>query len=621
MSTLQNTDLFAVHRGTETYKVNYGDIMAGVALPNVLEYKGGADPTKPVPSPTGGLKVGMVYILSPSGTIHASWTGVAGLAARDGQMAVWEGAKWELIGENGLSQPDATETVKGIVELATAAETTTGTDNTRAVHPAGLKVELDKLKLWDRTGTVLSPTNAGDVVNISAGTAALPGLTPVGDPDTGIYSPGADQVAISTNGTGRLFVDASGNVEIAGTGKRIRGDFSNPTHANRLSLQTSTTDGSTSIFAIPNGAGSGASYVVANASDPTNCSFGQLLVNNFEVDLVSNALGSGTALPLRLRTIGPAYISAHTNDIERLRIDSSGRFLVGTPTARSNFFNATFTPGFQIEADGTDARMASIVCNATSAAGSYFILGKTRSASLGGTDLVSAEDEIGSVDFQAADGSGLVRAASIAAAVDGTAGANDMPGRLAFYTTSTGASAPTERMRIRSNGDIFFNTISYSGEGGVILQDGTNGGRQLRWNRVASANPTYALAFVNAGSTVGSISYTNTATTYSTSSDYRLKENIAPVTDGITRLQQLKPSRFNFIAEPGHTVDGFIAHEAQAVVPECATGTKDAVDDDGNPVYQGIDQSKLVPLLTAALQEVIGEIESLKARVAALETP
>ena len=89
------------------------------------------------------------------------------------------------------------------------------------------------------------------------------------------------------------------------------------------------------------------------------------------------------------------------------------------------------------------------------------------------------------------------------------------------------------------------------------------------------------------------------------------------MTDGITRLQQLNPSRFNFIADPNRTVDGFIAHEAQAVVPECVTGEKDAVDDDGNLVYQGIDQSKLVPLLTAALQEAIGKIETLEARLTA----
>ena len=125
------------------------------------------------------------------------------------------------------------------------------------------------------------------------------------------------------------------------------------------------------------------------------------------------------------------------------------------------------------------------------------------------------------------------------------------------------------------------------------------------------------MQFFNGNGFVGSIATNASATAYNTSSDYRLKENVTPVSDGITRLQQLKPSRFNFIADPAKTVDGFIAHEVQAVVPEAITGEKDAVDADGNPVYQGIDQSKLVPLLTAALQEAIGEIESLKARLTA----
>jgi hypothetical protein len=119
-----------------------------------------------------------------------------------------------------------------------------------------------------------------------------------------------------------------------------------------------------------------------------------------------------------------------------------------------------------------------------------------------------------------------------------------------------------------------------------------------------------------AATAVGSITVTTTATAYNTSSDYRLKENVTAVADGIIRLQQLKPSRFNFIADPDNTVDGFIAHEVQDVVPEAIAGEKDAVDDDGNPVYQGIDQSKLVPLLTAALQEAIGRIETLEGMVA-----
>jgi len=126
--------------------------------------------------------------------------------------------------------------------------------------------------------------------------------------------------------------------------------------------------------------------------------------------------------------------------------------------------------------------------------------------------------------------------------------------------------------------------------------------------------------FFRDANSVGSISVNNSSTGFNTNSDYRLKENVVEVTDGINRVKLLKPSRFNFISDPDKTVDGFLAHEVQDVVPEAIHGTKDAVDADGNPEYQGIDQSKLVPLLTAALQEAIAKIESLEARVATLES-
>jgi hypothetical protein len=113
-------------------------------------------------------------------------------------------------------------------------------------------------------------------------------------------------------------------------------------------------------------------------------------------------------------------------------------------------------------------------------------------------------------------------------------------------------------------------------------------------------------------SVVGEITFNSSSTTYATSSDYRLKENVVYDWDATTRLKQLKPARFNFIVDADTTVDGFLAHEAQAVVPECVTGTKDAVDADGVAVMQGIDQSKLVPLLVKTIQE-------LEARITALE--
>lgn len=118
----------------------------------------------------------------------------------------------------------------------------------------------------------------------------------------------------------------------------------------------------------------------------------------------------------------------------------------------------------------------------------------------------------------------------------------------------------------------------------------------------------------------GFIGVNQYAVTYSTSSDYRLKENIVPISDGIKRIKQLKPCRFNFIGgDASYIMDGFLAHEAGEVVHEAVSGEKDAVDKDGNPVYQGIDQSKIVPLLAAALKDAIEKIEQLEARVQALE--
>ena len=121
------------------------------------------------------------------------------------------------------------------------------------------------------------------------------------------------------------------------------------------------------------------------------------------------------------------------------------------------------------------------------------------------------------------------------------------------------------------------------------------------------------LKFINGNGTVGTVTTSGSATAYNTSSDYRLKENVVAMSGATERLKQLKPSRFNFIADADTTVDGFLAHEVQDIVPEAISGTKDAVDEDGNPEYQGIDQSKLVPLLVATIQE-------LEARIAALES-
>ena len=101
------------------------------------------------------------------------------------------------------------------------------------------------------------------------------------------------------------------------------------------------------------------------------------------------------------------------------------------------------------------------------------------------------------------------------------------------------------------------------------------------------------MEFINGNGQVGTITTQGSSTSYNEMSDYRLKENVVDIIDGIARIKQLQPRRFNFISDADTTIDGFIAHEAQTVVPEAVTGTHNEVDEEGNAIMQGIDKSKV----------------------------
>ena len=188
-----------------------------------------------------------------------------------------------------------------------------------------------------------------------------------------------------------------------------------------------------------------------------------------------------------------------------------------------------------------------------------------------------------------------------------------------------------EKMRIASNGMQMGNlneSLGFSNSSHGLALSG-NGYASLRVRRGADNGQAVAFYGSSSNSTpVGDISVTTSSTAYNTSSDYRLKENEVAISDGITRLKSLKPYRFNFKTDASTTVDGFFAHEVSSIVPEAITGEKDAtetyIDDNGDEQTrikpQAIDQSKLVPLLTSALQEAITKIETLEAKVAALES-
>ena len=219
-------------------------------------------------------------------------------------------------------------------------------------------------------------------------------------------------------------------------------------------------------------------------------------------------------------------------------------------------------------------------------------------------------------------------------------------GALTFYTRSvTTDTAPTERMRVNSDGEVLIGTTGELHSGGEKLAvSGAGSSLPILTLGVTHTSVFGGVKFRNGNGEIGSVTYNASSVAYNTSSDYRLKENEVAISDGIARLKTLKPYKFNFKTDPDKTVDGFFAHEVSNVVPEAITGEKNDihpevlytaddletqgdtpskkigdVKETAKPNYQGIDQSKLVPLLTSALQEAITKIETLETKVTALE--
>jgi hypothetical protein len=265
-----------------------------------------------------------------------------------------------------------------------------------------------------------------------------------------------------------------------------------------------------------------------------------------------------------------------TSDAERMRIDSSGNVGIGTssPATPLNVVSNSGAVGVQINGRSSD---------------SIGVLKFTNNA--GSTETARLQ-------------------------VDTTP-------NLIFCT----GNAVTERMRIDSSGNLLVTTTSQINPG-----SGTQAGINLNaiGQIVGSVNSDTnyfrrtgtdgnLMVFYKVNSAVGGISVTASATAYATSSDYRLKENIMPMTGGLAKVSALKPVIYTWKSNQSEG-QGFIAHELAEVVPQCVIGEKDAVDADGNPQYQGIDTSFLVATLTAAIQEQQALIQSLTTRITALET-
>ena len=231
---------------------------------------------------------------------------------------------------------------------------------------------------------------------------------------------------------------------------------------------------------------------------------------------------------------------------------------------------------------------------------------------------VSASGDIAKFVTSANSGTGLFLNSQTANQIDVVG----FDGSAANAVNIRSGGASGSGMLIDTSNNIMMGTTSVGGTS--ILSLGSSNYMVATHNDGGTSGFFGQIRFRNNANSadVGTINRVNDASVqYNTTSDARLKENIADMTGAITRVKQLAPKRYSWVNEDLDAADqdGFLAHEAQAVVPVAVSGTQNEVDEDGNPVYMQMDYSKLVPLLTGALKEAITKIETLETEITALK--
>ena len=560
-------------------------------------------------------------------------------------------------------------------------------------------------QLWADTSTGLlkirnSANNAwitlrelDGTLTIEDGTVSSPGLAFRDDLNTGIFRPGTDQFAISTNGVERvewgasevvfndggvnydfriegdnnanlLFVDASADAVGIGTSSpQNQLHLVGSAATNYIRLDNSSgartyiaTEAAVSAIYAQNNAGGESPLQLITGSTPRihiaaagNVGIGTASPSTLlhiestdptfrfkRSDAAVNAYGEITSDTVGLVTIkcdpqnagASSGLAVTVDNTERARIDTSGRLLVGTSSARANFDNSTNTAISQIETADSTARLSIIRNNGTPG----LLLASSAGSTVGSNTIVTSGWTVGQLAFAGSDGSEFVNLATIDGAVDGTPGANDMPGRLVFSTTADGASSPTERMRISSAGGIFVNgatspvagnandgihvaTIGTQlGNGALTLGDGV---AAARW-RIETGNSRLNFSQNNGSGTYNVRAYVNDSTgAYVQVSDQRAKKNIADSAYGIDDLKKLRAVSYLMGTQDEDTSRrnlGFIAQEVFEVIPEAVNKPEDE-----EQMY-GLESIALIPVLVSSLQQAVAKIEQLEAKVAALES-
>ena len=422
------------------------------------------------------------------------------------------------------------------------------------------------------------------------GSASTPALAFRDDLNTGIFSSAADTFNVATGGVERMELGSQTvfNEDGADVDFRIEGDtdtnlFRLDASTDRIGIGVSTPQQKLHIGVSD----SGSSNLVF-----TNATTGSTTNDGFIIGITGGE-------DAQLNMLETASIKFSTADTERMRIDGSGRLLVGTTITASTDTNLKL----QVYAPSNGS----------------MIIGQTNTSASG----------TATVNF--APSNSVTGAQIVCTAEEDFSTSANRTARLSFSTRQDGTIH--ERMRIGADGNVGIgltdanHLFHVQGTSDITKFNCTSTGdvtaivmRHARGNLSGFSGKMISFTG-NANTEVGTIRIALNTTSYNTSSDYRLKENATAISDGITRLKTLKPYKFNWISDDTNTpVDGFFAHEVVSAVPEAVSGTKDAVATEdskqfkkGDPIYQQIDQSKLVPLLVAAVQELIGKVEALEA--------
>ena len=403
------------------------------------------------------------------------------------------------------------------------------------------------------TGTTITATT----LSVNGDVTIADKIIHAGDTNTAIRFPAADTVTVETSGAERLRVDSSGNVGIG-------------------------TSSPWSQMSIGTPAGGSLGYFgVKDTTHGGDIRFGkQSGVNN---SAIAGTWGNNDFL-------------FFTNSTERMRIDASGNVGIGTSSPANRLSVAgTSVSGGAVALSVQNAQVGSGTCT-LNLTGTAFSFG-----GVGGSESLLLASDVGPLSM-----------------------ATFASNPIKFITNQA------ERARINSNGDLlvgrtspqtglasdtvgislYGNATSSTQGVGIFVRNSTN--HVLYVNNKTSGGAL--VIFYNGGNSVGEITSNGTTTSYATSSDYRLKENVQPMQDALAVIAQLNPVTYTWKAD-GSDGQGFIAHELQAVVPDCVSGEKDAVDAEGNPQYQGVDTSFLVATLVKAVQELKAEVDSLRAQL------